>query len=212
MGLDIFAYRIKNSAQVDTTNRLAICSYLKEDARQTLSNQFEKMLKNLNRGDYNKAYIAFCRKLSKLQCVTEYDLRQFGYDKFYDIVNEVKPVEIVKQLLDKLLKDSYPMYDTYFRKVNFIYQYFLDVKTDEEWCIVDRERIKNLITLCENVLDYTGDEDYAQEHLPTRAGFFFGSTEYNEHYWLCVKGCLKEMKKLYKTMEEDDLVYWEFSW
>ena len=101
--------------------------------------------------------------------------------------------------------------DAYFRKVNFIYEYFRNDMVNES-CIVDKSRIGNLIDLCEDVLSHKGDEDYARENLPTTSGFFFGSTDYDDWYWHDVKDCIKQMRKLYKAMSDDDFVVWDFSW
>ena len=72
--------------------------------------------------------------------------------------------------------------------------------------------IKPALVICESVLEREGDEDYASENLPTTDGFFFGSTEYDQWYWHDVKDCLKQMRKLYKAMSDDDFVVWDFSW
>jgi hypothetical protein len=61
-------------------------------------------------------------------------------------------------------------------------------------------------------LEREGDEDFAKENLPTTSGFFFGSTEYDQWYWHDVKDCIKQMRKLYKAMSDDDFVVWDFSW
>lgn len=74
-----------------------------------------------------------------------------------------------------------------FRKVNFLVRFFeskgLDVEQQKPltikkaWC----EELKNK---CEQVLQ---DHSVAKELLPTRSGFFFGSTEYNDYYFQDVK-------------------------
>ena len=70
---------------------------------------------------------------------------------------------------------------------------------------------------CKDVLEHhTADEDggvaYAEANLPTQAGFFFGSTEYDEWYFNDVKDCWIQMGKLLHSMKEDDMVLWCFSW
>ena len=71
--------------------------------------------------------------------------------------------------------------------------------------------IGRLISTCEQVLKKK-NEDFAKEVLPTTSGFLFGSTDYDDWYWHDVKDCLKQMRKLYKSMDDDDFVLWDFSW
>ncbi|CAB5220595.1 hypothetical protein UFOVP247_11 [uncultured Caudovirales phage] len=71
----------------------------------------------------------------------------------------------------------------YWRKANAIHRWFVanvqDGKDDCGSYPVTREQIGNLLELVERVLEYPS---MASTLLPTRAGFFFGSTEYGEWY------------------------------
>lgn len=75
----------------------------------------------------------------------------------------------------------------YFRKVNFLVKFFEDKGFDVEnqtpynMCKEDAEE---LLDKCNKVL---ADHSKAEELLPTMAGFFFGSTEYNDYYYQDVK-------------------------
>lgn len=74
-----------------------------------------------------------------------------------------------------------------FRKINFLVRFFKDKGMDVEhqhpiW--VDKEDCEKLISLCTQVLS---DHFKAKELLPTMSGFFFGSTDYDEHYFSNVK-------------------------
>jgi hypothetical protein len=53
----------------------------------------------------------------------------------------------------------------------------------------------------------------AHELLPTRAGFFFGSTDYDEWYFKDVEDVRKQFKKLLDGFNEDtDVIYVIMSW
>ena len=55
-------------------------------------------------------------------------------------------------------------------------------------------------------------EALAARLLPTRAGFFFGSTQYNEWYWKSLNEAVRVLKPHLESMAEDDtVVYWS-SW
>lgn len=72
------------------------------------------------------------------------------------------------------------------RKSNQIHNWFVqNVQEGEDDCGsygVSREQLGELIDLCERV-GSSGDPAYAEEHLPTGAGCFFGSTEYGTDYF-----------------------------
>ena len=70
----------------------------------------------------------------------------------------------------------------YWRKANAIHKWFVDnVQGGTDDCgdyTVSREQLQELAELCEQAL---ADPDFAVENLPTRSGFFFGGTEYDEY-------------------------------
>ena len=72
----------------------------------------------------------------------------------------------------------------YWRKANAVHQWFVDnCQNGEDDCrqaYVSREALTTLRDLCQQVLN---DHSLAEELLPTQAGFFFGSTEYDEYYF-----------------------------
>lgn len=71
----------------------------------------------------------------------------------------------------------------YFRKVNFLIPFFerkgLDVES-QKGITIQKEDAEELLDLCKKVLN---DHSKAEELLPTRAGFFFGSTVYDDYYF-----------------------------
>ena len=76
----------------------------------------------------------------------------------------------------------------WFRKVNFLVKYFEDkgesLMDEDSSCEVSREDVEDLIDRCNKVLK---DHSLAEKLLPTRSGFFFGSTEYDDNYFRKVK-------------------------
>ena len=72
---------------------------------------------------------------------------------------------------------------SYFRKVNFLVKYFLDLGYDVENLkdvVICKEDIEELLNRCCKVLE---NNDLASELLPTTEGFFFGSTNYDDYYF-----------------------------
>jgi hypothetical protein len=72
----------------------------------------------------------------------------------------------------------------YWRKANAVHKWFVEhVQNGVDDCgeyEVELEQLKQLKQLCESVLS---DSSVAHDVLPTRSGFFFGSTEYDEWYF-----------------------------
>jgi hypothetical protein len=98
--------------------------------------------------------------------------------------------EIVKQFNaeDAIDKDSFggitvdlPM--GYWRKANQIHNWFVEnVQDGDDDCnkyYVTREQLEQLRSTC---LEVIVDIDKAEDLLPTGAGFFFGSTNYDQYY------------------------------
>jgi hypothetical protein len=194
---------------------------LGKEAKKDFKRSTSAMLRHLrkvhngnNDLGYRNEYYNFIKRLKKNLAwygVYDWHLKSLGYDSYHNQLLEVKLPDEVEQIFNKDCEDVYAISDAYFRKVNFIYEYFRD-DMENESCIVDKTRIGNLIDICKKVLEHKGDEDYAKENLPTTSGFFFGSTDYDQWYWNDVKNCIKQMSKLYKAMSDEDFVIWDFSW
>lgn len=226
MGLDIYAHRVKKSvADKYGISPMSSHSNIFEALEKEAQNDFKRTtsamlryLRKVHKGNnelgYLNEYGNFIKRLQRnLPWYGKYEwhLEPLGYNAHTKQLLEVKHPDEVEQAFNAVCEDIYPISDAYFRKVNFIYEHFRNDMTNE-WCAVDKTRIGKLIRICENVLAHEGDENYAKENLPTTSGFFFGSTEYDKWYWYDVKDCLKQMRKLYRTMSDDDFVVWEFSW
>lgn len=101
----------------------------------------------------------------------------------------------------------------YFRKVNFLVKFFekkgFDV-LNQTPLEIRREDAEELLSKCEEVLL---DHSKGPELLPTMSGFFFGSTDYNDHYYDDVEAVRDYVKdKLlpeFDTLEEEEDIYFE---
>jgi hypothetical protein len=97
----------------------------------------------------------------------------------------------------------------YWRKANQIHQFFVNLSGEDDHCQdieVSREDLENLLSLCKQVLEtrdktledlkegevVVGPEDI----LPTRPGFFFGSTDYDEYYYSDLEHTVQVLEKI----------------
>ena len=88
---------------------------------------------------------------------------------------------------DRLVKETnYQV--AYWRKANAIHEWFIKNCADgEDDCFrvwVSEEKLEKLLVICSEVL---ADHSKAPELLPTKSGFFFGSTDYDEWYFADVE-------------------------
>ena len=92
----------------------------------------------------------------------------------------------------------------YFRKVNFLIPFF----GYEENCSnieIDKYQVEDLIEACKEVL---ANHDKASFLLPTQAGFFFGSTDYDDWYFDDVQNVKEKFEEVLADfdMDEDILI------
>ena len=87
----------------------------------------------------------------------------------------------------------------YWRKANHIHNWFVNnVQDGEDDCKtyhVSREQLAELEEICRRVVA-NGTSEYAQEHLPTSTGFFFGTDEYDEYYYEATDWTAKRLAQL----------------
>ncbi len=224
MGLDIFVHKVsnelasKNNISIDNdynTIREVLDNNAKIEFEKTAQKLVKKLRKEYSETDnYTEVYKNFIKTLKKqIKYFNEYDyyLKELGYNYITQEVELTKTPDEVEKYLETFKSHMRKIYDAYFRKVNFLYAYFAN-KLVNESCNVCKEEIKQLIDICSNVLKNKSDKTYTLEHLPTRSGLFFGNIDYNDWYYEQVKDCIKQMKKLYKSLKDDDFVIWDFSW
>ena len=112
----------------------------------------------------------------------------------------------------------------YWRKANHIHAWFVDNCQDGidecQTTEVDKKKLEELLSICRIIINPGGGpvplvvkETIAQEKLPTREGFFFGCTEYDEYYYEDVKETMNILEKvLAETDFENESIYYSASW
>lgn len=101
----------------------------------------------------------------------------------------------------------------YWRKVNAVHRWFVENcqgGIDEcQKSPVHPEALMDLLERCENV---AADHDKAAELLPSQAGFFFGSVEYDDWYFSDIEATAKELKTQIAQCPSGTKFYYVASW
>jgi hypothetical protein len=107
----------------------------------------------------------------------------------------------------------------YWRKANHIHGWFVEnVQDGEDNCepyYVTRDKLKELIDLCEEVLAAKGTEkesEIARQKLPPTEGFFFGNYQINEWYWEDIEITIEQVKEALENAGDYDDFYYQSSW
>jgi hypothetical protein len=130
------------------------------------------------------------------------------YSKVLDVVN-----------VDVLPRKDFPSVEVsvgvaYWRKANAIHQWFVetcqDGTDDCRRADVSREQLEELLNLAKQVKN---DPSLASDLLPTISGFFFGSTEYDEHYMKDIDNTIEQLEQVLTTTSNDDWYFeYQSSW
>ena len=208
MGLDIYGHLVKK-VRSSKEEPLKTISEYKEIANEQAKARFHEFaatsLKRLKevKGDIKAYRKVYGDVFSHMADFTKYS---FTYE---NMLQEPKPIQIVGDFFKDFENGYYSESVVYFRKVNFVYNFFSH-KLEDECCLADKSDIEELISRCDKVL---ADHSLAQELLPTQSGFFFGSTDYDEWYFEDVEDCKQQMEKLLSMYDEDtDVVFFIMSW
>lgn len=96
----------------------------------------------------------------------------------------------------------------YWRKANAIHSWFVtNTQKGVDECqesYVSREHMKELLVICNKIL---ADNTLAHKLLPTRSGFFFGSTEIDDWYLADIEFTAARLNKL---LTDEVWTEWEF--
>ena len=207
MGLDIYFHKVskvKVKGEPFTKSVEECSQILHKRAKRNVKRFANSVCKDLSKLD-GDAYVAYYNNLfnKRIKYWTKYEWK---YDRFLE---KIEPIEEIKKWFDYFLETYYKDSDAYFRKVNFLYRYFED-KLEDECCFVTKSELEDVIDRCDKVL---ADNSLCSELLPTRSGFFFGSTEYDEWYFNDLKDVRRQFKELLKHFNEDtDVLYVVMSW
>ena len=219
MGLDIYINKVKRTSK----NADAIAnsdwgkvmeSHIEQEKKafSKVDKSAIKHLKNVDSDAYADEYKKWIHKLCNLVNYPQFDLKDLGVSYSYE-TGEYSctpvPTEKFEECFDEILKHYYGHYVGYFRKVNCVYRYFEDKLTDETaW--VTKDECEDIVKRCSAVLE---NPDLASELMPTRSGFFFGSTEYDKYYFSDLKDVRKQFKSFIKYFKtDDDIVFIHMSW
>lgn len=219
MGLDIYIKKVKrtrkNADAIENSDWEKVMESHEEQEKKAFSKVYKSAIKHLKTVDsdaYADEYKKWIRKLSKFVNYPQFDLKDLGVSYSYE-TGEYSftpvPTEKFEECFDEILKHYYGHYVGYFRKVNCVYRYFEDKLTDETaW--VTKDECEDIVKRCSAVLE---NPDLASELMPTRSGFFFGSTEYDKYYFSDLKDVRKQFKSFIKYFKtDDDLVFIHMSW
>lgn len=105
----------------------------------------------------------------------------------------------------------------YWRKANQIRRWSVDHLNDFDPSDnlgkydVSREVLQDLIDDIDYVLEDESIER-AEEVMPTNSGFFFGSTEYDEHYFDSLRYTREQIQEILDTTSEEDEIYYTEWW
>lgn len=101
----------------------------------------------------------------------------------------------------------------YWRKANQIHNWFVqNVQNGTDDCghyYVSIEQLKELRDTCQRVLD---DHSLAETLLPSKSGFFFGGTDYDDYYYEDLKYTVKGIDKILAVKDRKFDLEYHSSW
>lgn len=216
MGLDIYFHKVSKVKVKGEPFTKSV-----EECSEILSKRSKKFVKRFANsvckemaklyGVDRDAYVAYYKHLfnKRIKYWTKYE---WEYNRFLD---KIEPIEEVKKWFNNFVETYYRESDAYFRKVNFLYKYF-ENKLEDECCFVTKSELEDVIDKCNKILSTRSERErleLAKTELPTRSGFFFGSTDYDKWYFEDLKDVRRQFKKLLKSFNEDtDIIYVDMSW
>lgn len=126
------------------------------------------------------------------------------------------PVTLPDYVPEGLRIDSINVDAAYWRKANAIHNWFVEhVQNGVDDCTefrVDRQELVTLRDLAQQVL---ADPTKAGELLPTKGGFFFGPTDYDDWYLDGLRETVEQLDKVLNAIGPEDPTwsfYYQSSW
>lgn len=99
-----------------------------------------------------------------------------------------------------------------FRKRNWLIPFVEDdIGSEVENCESYELSKETMVDLLERIDKVLADHSLAEELLPSQGGFFFGSTEYDDYYFMQLQDAKEQLEEDVKSMYDDDFAtFW--SW
>ena len=126
------------------------------------------------------------------------------------------PLKLPEYIPEGLDIDSINVDAAYWRKANAIHNWFVEhVQNGSDDCReyeVDREELVTLRDIAQAVWD---DPTKAEELLPTKEGFFFGPTVYDDWYLENVRETVEQLTEVLSKIGPEDPTwsfYYQSSW
>lgn len=148
-----------------------------------------------------------------------------GYDRLKEkaqglplksVVEEYKGVPLYVEGIEEYKYVRAAQEVGYWRKANHIHAWFVDnVQSGEDDCgeyLVTPEDLLKLKSLCEAVIEDRSSTTSAKL-LPTQSGFFFGGTDYDEHYYDDCQNTIEIINQVLADFNPDEeMLYYSSSW
>ena len=101
----------------------------------------------------------------------------------------------------------------YWRKANQIREWIANRANEDREQQIEYHLSKNELTsLLEDIQKVMSKPELAPEVLPTASGFFFGSTEYDQYYFVELARTLEELKPIVDDLQEDETMLYGEWW
>ena len=160
-------------------------------------------------------YLSAKKYVEKVNWQTLHNNSDLSYDSPEAINPLWKDIVSTAQMLD-VAHDIYgvnvEVTCAYWRKSNQIHAWFVDnVQGGEDDCgdyYVSHDKLRELRETCRQAL-FAKDPSLLQP----RGGFFFGNTDIDEWYWNDIKNTIKQLDRLFKLPDFDQLSFsYHSSW
>lgn len=226
MGLDIYFHKTKHTLKGDDYSE--VMELTEQDSKARFNELYDQAIEDLKQAEgtdgYTEKSLHWLREIAKITSYPQFDLVNIGYETEWVDNNDgsgwrheeerlkAVPIETWLSEREKIVEAHYDKEVLYYRKDNFLFAYFDNKYTmlDECFSVVTKEDVLDIINKCKIILE---DHDQAEELLPTQAGCFFGSTDYDEYYFESVECVLKQFEEeLLPLFDGGWNVYVYFSW
>ena len=132
------------------------------------------------------------------------------FPQFNDVVNAAGVATLVDK--ESIYGVDVSVNVAYWRKSNQIHNWFvINVQRGEDDCgeyYVSHNKLKELVNTC--TLAITNKDPNL---LPPREGFFFGSTDVDEYYWVDIMDTIKQLQPIIDRPDFEKLsFYYQSSW